>query len=127
MIGALRRIRRFMISENKFANYLIYAAGEVFLIVLGILLALEIDTWNESKKNDSDIQNLLILVQDNLHEDISELEVNLSMGRKFLEYLQSIKTKNPSSNGQTNIINKCSVVIINSTRDSLKIGSSIKS
>ncbi len=50
MINFLRRIRRNLAAENKFSLYLIYAIGEVVLVVLGILIALQIDNWNESRK-----------------------------------------------------------------------------
>jgi len=49
MINFLRRIRRDLINENKTSIYLIYAVGEVVLVVFGILIAFQIDNWNESK------------------------------------------------------------------------------
>jgi len=49
MINFLRRIRRDLINENKVSIYLIYAIGEVVLVVFGILIALQINNWNESK------------------------------------------------------------------------------
>ena len=49
MINFLRRIRRDLIKENKTSTYLIYAVGEVILVVFGILIAFQIDNWNESK------------------------------------------------------------------------------
>jgi len=49
MINFLRRIRRNLINENKTSIYLIYAVGEVVLVVFGILIAFQIDNWNESK------------------------------------------------------------------------------
>ncbi len=41
-----------MLTENKFGQYLIYAFGEIILVVIGILIALSINNWNEDKKND---------------------------------------------------------------------------
>ena len=49
MINFLRRIRRDLIKENKTSTYLVYAVGEVILVVFGILIAFQIDNWNESK------------------------------------------------------------------------------
>lgn len=40
-----------MIGENKFSKYLIYAFGEIILVVIGILIALQINDWNENRKN----------------------------------------------------------------------------
>lgn len=39
-----------MLSENKFSQYLLYAIGEIFLVVIGILIALQINNWNDLKK-----------------------------------------------------------------------------
>ncbi|OAB76001.1 hypothetical protein ULVI_13125 [Cochleicola gelatinilyticus] len=39
-----------MLSENKFSKYLLYAIGEIVLVVIGILIALSINNWNESRK-----------------------------------------------------------------------------
>ena len=51
MIKFFRRIRQNLLSENKFSKYLIYAIGEIILVVIGILIALQINTWNEEKKS----------------------------------------------------------------------------
>ena len=50
MIKIFRRIRQRLLSENKFNKYLIYAIGEIILVVIGILIALQINNWNESQK-----------------------------------------------------------------------------
>ena len=51
MLKFFRRIRRKLLSESKFSKYLIYAIGEILLVVIGILLALQINNWNENRKN----------------------------------------------------------------------------
>jgi len=50
MIKFFRKIRQNLISENKFSKYLIYAIGEIILVVIGILIALQINNWNEQQK-----------------------------------------------------------------------------
>ena len=40
-----------MLAENKFSKYRIYALGEIVLVVIGILIALQVNDWNEAKKN----------------------------------------------------------------------------
>ena len=50
MIKFFRKIRQNLLSENKFSKYLIYAIGEIVLVVIGILIALQINNWNESRK-----------------------------------------------------------------------------
>ncbi len=50
MIKFFRRIRKTLLNENKFSKYLIYAIGEIILVVIGILIALQINNWSEEKK-----------------------------------------------------------------------------
>jgi hypothetical protein len=50
MIKIFRKIRQQMLTENKFSKYLLYAIGEIILVVIGILIALSINNWNEKKK-----------------------------------------------------------------------------
>jgi len=66
MINFLRRIRQNMLSENKLSIYLVYAIGEVVLVVFGILIAFQIDNWNENRKL-RDLENILLIdIRDNL-------------------------------------------------------------
>ncbi|MEJ2005736.1 MAG: DUF6090 family protein [Cyclobacteriaceae bacterium] len=39
-----------MISKNRFTAYLAYAVGEIILVVIGILLAIQVDNWNTARK-----------------------------------------------------------------------------
>jgi hypothetical protein len=50
MIKFFRKIRQNLLSEYKFSKYLLYAVGEILLVVIGILIALQIDNWNENQK-----------------------------------------------------------------------------
>jgi hypothetical protein len=50
MIKFFRKIRQNLLSENKFRKYLTYAIGEIILVVIGILIALQINNWNEGRK-----------------------------------------------------------------------------
>ena len=59
MIKFFRSIRKSLVNEGKTTNYLKYAIGEIILVVIGILIALQINNWNENRKNNS--EELLIL------------------------------------------------------------------
>ncbi len=50
MIKLFRHIRQSLIMENKTSKYLKYAIGEIVLVVFGILIALQINNWNEDRK-----------------------------------------------------------------------------
>ena len=50
MITLFRRLRQKLISSGSLTKYLLYALGEILLVVLGILIALQINNWNEHQK-----------------------------------------------------------------------------
>ena len=74
MIKFFRKIRYDLMEKNKTGKYLKYAIGEIVLVVIGILIALNINNWNEKKKNngikESLIENLIV----DLKKDIENLE-----------------------------------------------------
>ena len=51
MIKFFRKIRHELLAENRFSKYLVYAIGEIVLVVIGILIALQLNNWNESRKS----------------------------------------------------------------------------
>ncbi|WP_204346703.1 DUF6090 family protein [Psychroserpens algicola] len=51
MIKFFRKIRQSLLSEGKTGKYFKYAIGEIILVVIGILIALQINNWNENRKN----------------------------------------------------------------------------
>jgi hypothetical protein len=71
MISFFRKIRHQLLSQNRITRYLAYALGEILLVTIGILIALQVNTWNEERKLRKE-EGLLI---QNLHE---EFEQNLS-------------------------------------------------
>ena len=50
MIKFFRKIRQNLLMENKTSKYFKYAIGEIILVVIGILIALQINNWNEDRK-----------------------------------------------------------------------------
>ena len=50
MLKFYRKIRQELLSENHFSKYFLYALGEILLVVIGILIALQINNWNEQRK-----------------------------------------------------------------------------
>jgi hypothetical protein len=52
MIKFFRKIRQQLLSQNRLGKYLLYAIGEILLVVIGILIALQINNWNEQRKKD---------------------------------------------------------------------------
>ncbi len=97
MIQFFRRIRQKLLNEKspekssrtgKFSKYLLYAIGEIFLVVIGILLALQINTWNNNRIEDRKETKILMQLNDGLRYDKEVIEIEL----KNLESVQrSIK------------------------------------
>lgn len=68
MIKFFRKIRQNLLSQGKTGNYFKYAIGEITLVMIGILLALQVNNWNEERKANKQIHILL----DNLVKSIEE-------------------------------------------------------
>ena len=51
MLRFFRQVRKTLIEQNKVRAYIFYAIGEIALVMIGILLALQVNNWNEEKKS----------------------------------------------------------------------------
>ena len=85
MLAFVKDMKRQFIANKKFSNYLIYAVGEIFLIVMGILIALQIDNWNNEK---ADRQNELKTYQNITAKRIT---VEYCMINKINDSIESAK------------------------------------
>lgn len=98
MIKFFRRIRKQLLTENppagagragKFSKYLLYAIGEIFLVVIGILIALQINNWNENeKKQKSKVSYINSLIND-LSSDTLLLGRLIKVNYKSLHTLEA--------------------------------------
>lgn len=77
MIKFFRKIRQKMLTENKFSRYLLYAFGEILLVVIGILIALNVNNLNENRKKDAKIIEALKEIHRDLSEDIIESNLRI--------------------------------------------------
>ena len=81
MLAFLRRIRRKLIDEGNLNRYLVYAIGEILLVVIGILIALQINNWNESKKS--------LRFENQLKMDIYKaIDINFSDFNRSVDYTE---------------------------------------
>ena len=60
--------------ENKTAKYFKYAIGEIVLVVIGILIALSINNWNETQKQNDTTNSIYLIIKEDLINDISEID-----------------------------------------------------
>lgn len=84
MIKFFRKIRQNLLSEGKLGKYIKYAIGEIILVVIGILIALQINNWNENRKQQSEIIDIYNQIALDLDNDISEFS-------SVIKYYDSIK------------------------------------
>jgi len=74
MIKLFRNIRQSLLMENKTSRYLKYAIGEIVLVVIGILIALQINNWNENRKAELAQKELLANFLNDLKADLELLQ-----------------------------------------------------
>jgi len=84
MIKFFRKIRQNLLTENpsyakasagtKFSKYLIYAIGEIILVMAGILLAVQVNNWNENRKLQKEELNLLLELKSNLEVTLNNFK-----------------------------------------------------
>ena len=63
-----------MLTENKFSKYLIYAIGEIILVVIGILIALSINNWNQEQQQKKVLNNIYATIKADLQQDIKNID-----------------------------------------------------
>jgi hypothetical protein len=74
MLRFFRQIRQRLLTDNKFSKYLLYAIGEILLVVIGIMIALQIDNWNEQRKDSVKEKEYLTLLTLELKTEIQYLK-----------------------------------------------------
>jgi AraC-like DNA-binding protein len=92
MIKFFRHIRQSLIMKNQTGQYFKYAIGEIILVVIGILIALQINNWNENRKNQKEQYFILNKLQTDIVSDINYLEeLNTNIGLEINNYIECIE------------------------------------
>jgi hypothetical protein len=89
MIKFFRHIRKTLISENKMGKYFKYAIGEIILVVIGILIALSINNWNQQRINIKKEHRYILEIKENLGEDLQNTQNVLAYNKLKLEAIDS--------------------------------------
>jgi hypothetical protein len=114
MIKFFRKIRQKLLFENKFSKYLIYAIGEIILVVIGILIALQINNHNEIRKEKALEKELINLLISDLEEKRKENLSDFANASRFIEGFQvSIEMwENEKSVGTINLKTNCLISMV---------------
>ncbi|MDT0557896.1 DUF6090 family protein [Ichthyenterobacterium sp. W332] len=70
MIKFFLHIRKSLIEQKKMGKYFKYAIGEILLVVIGILIALQINNWNEQVKSEKSSETQLSQLYQNVSDDL---------------------------------------------------------
>lgn len=93
MIKFFRNIRRKYLAESRFSKYLLYAIGEIILVVIGILIALQINNWNELRKQKDTLNNIYATIKTDLQEDIKNIDRVISQSEPLEKHYLAIANK----------------------------------
>ena len=83
MLQFFRQIRQRLLTNNKFSKYLLYAVGEIVLVVIVILIALSINNWNEDRINSRREKVILNSLKSELIINLNELNIDYERTLKF--------------------------------------------
>ena len=90
MIKFFRKIRQRLLTENKFSKYLLYAIGEILLVVIGILIALQINNWNQKQLDKAFEVTMLQDIRSSLEADLQFFEAIQSRALTKEEGIQEL-------------------------------------
>ena len=100
MINFFRKTRNTLITKNKFSKYLLYAIGEIALVMIGILLALQINNWNtkriEKREEISSYRNIKRQINDDKNVISGIIDYN-DLYYKQYKYANQIIEQNDQS------------------------------
>lgn len=88
MIKFFRHIRQGLIKENKIGKYLKYAIGEIVLVVIGILIALQINNWNVNQIEKSQEKTYYVNIKRQIGEDKNAILANIDYNNRFLRQFE---------------------------------------
>src|SRR5210317_2183297 len=74
MIKFFRHIRKRLLAESRFSKYMIYAIGEIILVVIGILIALQINNWNDNRIKNNQVKTYALKLISDLKQDIQAVK-----------------------------------------------------
>lgn len=85
MIKFFRKIRQQLLFNNKTGKYFTYAIGEIILVVIGILIALQINNWNEERTARRSEQKLLMSLSEDFKSNLASLEASMNEFPNLIE------------------------------------------
>jgi hypothetical protein len=91
MLNFLRKQRNKLIKEGNLEKYLTYALGEIFIVVIGILLALYLNNWNQKRTNNKQEIQFYQGMKNQLNEDLNTLIGEMDYNQNYLDQFSYAK------------------------------------
>ena len=104
MIPFFRKIRKQHADENQFLKYSRYAIGEIVLVVIGILIALQINNWNEAQKEIKKEQQILLNLREEFQQNINELQFDHKINEGCLNAVVALLNFDESKDFETRTV-----------------------
>jgi hypothetical protein len=70
-----------LVRSNTFRNYVLYAFGEILLVMVGILLALQVNNWNEARKSRREEAQILTALREEFSGNLAEVHRSIEVAR----------------------------------------------
>jgi len=103
MINFFRKIRKGLLAESKMGKYLQYALGEILLVMIGILLALQVSNWNQQRVAQDKEQLLLSALHEEFMENKTQLDTVVVYHGRALKATQYMISQFPIDTGTINL------------------------
>ena len=84
MLIIFRKVRQALLTRNKFTTYLLYAVGEIFLVVIGILIALQINSWNQDQQDRQQEQQILSQLSKEYQSNLAQIKDKIEIRNETL-------------------------------------------
>jgi len=90
MIRLFRKIRQKLLTDSSYGMYILYASGEIILVMVGILLALQVDKWTENRKENELEKSTLLNLREEFQDNINSLNQTIEKRNSQLYALNQI-------------------------------------
>ena len=122
MFRIFRRVRYGLSASRNTRRYLFYAFGEMVLVVIGIVIALQIDNWNEWRQEREDEQIVLKQLRDDYRANLAQLEQKMDMRKSIIKASLSVlgAMDTPGEMKRDTLIGHLTVLLVDPTFDPIE-------
>jgi len=122
MFRFFRKVRQRFIANKNVRRYLLYAFGEILLVVVGIVIALQIDNWNEWRQEREDEQVVLQQLRDDYRANLKQLEQKIRMREAIIASAHKMlqATDAPETTHRDSLISYLAVIVLDPTFDPIE-------